>query len=347
MNESINLRLEPIRQLAAESQLEIDDSLLHTNEQGARELYDQVPVIPTIGCEVEVKWSTLFPDLAHHYFGEQDDLGGFERKYADLNDELREQLNGVTNLLDAELKPKFEATRAAGIPAGSDAYWEFANAPCYSWTTLATEVGVLMRSGLIPTGYNHSLHVTLGQVEPTGGGMAMVLSGLELMYVQPERILTATRENNLGTATAWARRGEDGIRGRSVATLALGHTVATELRTMTVSDEEEAGNIFHDSQILAGILTAFRKRKGATKDEIHELASLWPVYRNTVKEVWREYDLPAASWGAPRKQPEYWKRWADVLRNRDTVGSVEHAAIHDIRQITDTADNLVKSLTSS
>lgn len=103
----------------------IDIEGLAAKEDRAKTIHENHGILPTIGCEVEVKWSTLFPALATEFFGAQDELGRFEWQYTDLSPQKQQEIDSLCLELDAELKPAYAATVEAGIPAGNDAYWEF------------------------------------------------------------------------------------------------------------------------------------------------------------------------------------------------------------------------------
>jgi len=337
-------RLEPIAYLQAQTGAEVEWEKLQTHELAAKRLHETYDIVPTIGCEVEVKWSSLFPDLARQYFGEQDELGRFERKYADLPLDQQEALDAACVPLDAELKPKFEATKAAGIPQGKDAYWEFANAPTYAWQTLSQEVALLMDHGLIPPGNNHSLHVTVGGVNSLGGGPNLVLAGLELAFVPPERIILATYGNKLGTNSSWARRGQDGLSARSAGMLALGQHQASEFRTLVAETPENVSQTLFTAQSLSSILLAFRRRHELPQEPVQELACLWPQYRKILMNVWEERGLPVSSWGSPVKNPEPWLGWAECLSRRHEESSIEAAAVIAIDKVCDKAEQLLAAL---
>ncbi len=337
MSEYLN-RLDPLLYLATTADLEIDYEALMRSETEAKFVHDTFSVLPTIGCEVEVKWSALFPDAAEHYFGEQDSLGRFTRTYADLSEEDQVAIDALKAEQDSTYLPRYEATCHAGIPAGSDAYWEFANAPSYSARVLATEVELLIETGLIPEGKSHSLHITLGGLAVGAGGASMILSGLELMHGSPERILLATEGSRLGTATAWARRGQDGLRQRSSIQLSLGENVGTELRTLSIESAEDAHVSLGDAQILAAVLMAYRQNKvqGAAPTKV--LGELWPTFTSRMKELWKQQKLPNHTWGKPHTNPEPWLRWADIITDARDYRSDAHEVTEVIEDIITNAE---------
>ena len=338
MIESTNAsRLESIIWLADKNGADVDVDTLLTNEQHMQS--DTLTgIVPTIGCEVEVKWSSLFPEIAKNYFGEPDERGVYPRRYADLSTEEKYSLDEVCRKEDEVLKSRFAETELAGIPTGADAYWEFANKPTYSWKTLATEVSLLMQSGLIPNGYEHSLHVTLGGVSPKGGGVCLLLSGLELMYVPAGRIEDAITPSRYGTNQSWARRGTDGIRQRYAGELLLDQTVASELRTLTVSSPEQATSTLRAAQVLGSILLSYRNREDRQTLVTERLSPLWEEFRAVLYELWDQRALPRESWGTPRLKPEMWQLWAHSLRLRSEEDTLEHETVQRLQSIVEYAD---------
>jgi hypothetical protein len=318
-----NDRLEPIAYLSETYSIETDYESLAARESWAKTIHDEYGILPTIGCEIEVKLSALYPGLLEEYFGPQDEYGHYAVSYQDLAPEKRQELDRRTAIFEREKKPAYqEVWQQAGIPKGKDAFWEFAHSPSYAWQTLAAEVNMLFAADLIPDDKEHSLHVTQA-VDATGGGMALVLSGLELCYVSPERIAAATIYNRYDKRSGWARKGRDGQRTPPSDQLRLGASVATEFRTLTVSSAVQAKAILQTAQMLSSVLLAFRQRQETTSPVIREMASFWPSYRKSLYGLWNERKLPIASWGHPAENPEPWLGWAACLTERAASGSPE------------------------
>lgn len=337
MGQTSTSRLASIEWLQGQTGLDVDLSGLEHQEQQAQLLQAQ-GVLPTIGCEVEVKWSSLFPELAREYFGEPDELGRLPVRFQDLPESRQREFDEKCTELDRTFKPRYEATERAGIPKGNDAFWEFANAPTYHWQTLATEVGQLMQGEFIPEGHDHSFHITLGGVAAEGGGMSLILSGLELLEVTPERIMVAVEGNRLGTRTAWDRRGADGVRNRA-NNLALGETTATELRTLTVKNQQQVETLLSTAQTLTVVLAAYRSR---ATGRVPALVQLWPEYRSALRSLWEARGLPVESWGKPQNNPTPWLGWAACLSARNEVGSLEEHTIGVMREIVTEATDTLK-----
>jgi hypothetical protein len=320
-------------------------SFLEQQERRAKRVHKLYGILPTIGCEIEVKWSSLFPEVANEYFGPYDELGRPTLRYDDLSAERQTEIDDLSLVLDATLKPKYEEVAAHGIPAGADAYWEFANRPTYHCDTLATEVRLLYAAGLIPDGNEHSLHITVGGVMSDGGGPALVLSALELMHVSPARIIAATLPNKYGTSTSWARRGNDGIRSRGRGFMQLGLQSGTELRSLTSSNPIGTQTVLEDAQLLSAVLLAYRHRyEEALPDDVTALGRLWPGFRQELTGLWKERNLKVESWGPPHKNPTAWLGWAACLEARANPDSQESTVIYATRSVVDKARYIVDSL---
>lgn len=343
MTES-GLRTQPIEHLAVMCGASIDLDAIRAREEAAQHVKAYRGILPTIGCEVEVKWSSLFPVTAQQYFGEQDALGRFERTFHDLDPVQQRELDEIKLTHDAQLLPRYRAVANAGIPPGSDAYWEFANAPAYAATTLSQEVAFLFASGLIPEGHHHSLHITLGGLALGKGGACMVLSGLELLHGKPERFILATEGTKYQTANTWARRGQDGIRERTSDQLQLGESVATEMRTLTISSAESADHIFPDAQRLGAMLLGHRKHLHNPCEFTQSLSELWINYRIQVKDLWHSAKLPNEPWGTPHKNPTPWLRWAKTIADTADEKSHAHVALCEIQSLNQKAERLLAAL---
>lgn len=345
---TIDNRLRPIEWLASLPHLpDVDMGVLARDEEAAQLFYATGQLVPTIGCEVEIKSSTIFPELAANYFGSQDVYGTFEHRYPDFDPSKKKAFDEAFSQLDKEIRPWYEATKEAGIPQGNDAFWEFANSPTYAWQTLAAEVGLLFDSSLIPSGFDHSLHVTLGGLEIGRGGMGYILGGLELLFVSPERLEAATMPNRIGTQSIWARRGANGLRTRYAGGLRLGQVTATELRTLTVSSAEQSSSILEASQLLGALLAAYRSRQTSNDPMVQELVPLWDEYRSSLKELWNVHDLPLEPWGMPKDKPLNWKKWAGAIALRGNQGSQEQETVVLFKSIVNRASIALSVLTDN
>ncbi len=307
--------------------LELSDSEFH-----AQALREKTGCLPTIGCEVEVKWSSLFPEVAERFFGAPNKYGQFATSYHDLSPDLKTELDEICKEKDAVMIPRFQATKQAGIPKGNDAYWEFANSPAYSNRTLSAEVEILRDQGFIPRGYDHSLHITLGDISSKGGGVALILCGLELMYANPDRLEAATIPNRYGGATAWSRRGNDGLRDRHVNDLSLGSECASELRTLSVNDQSDISSIFLSAQIFGALLAEYRKNLTNNPSECRGRNS-WSRFRLLARQAIESAGLPVKSWGVPHRNKDKWTRWADFISLREDESSVAYELIKEFQDL--------------
>lgn len=341
--EVLNPRFAPITFLSEKYNLLSDYNQLSLQEERAEYLYRHYKITPTIGCELEVKFSSLRPELAREFFGEQDAYGRFERSYNDLPPALRAELDLHSKAFELERKQAYHDVWQAGIPKGKDAFWEFAHSPTYAWQTLAHETRLLFESGLVPEGFEHSLHVTLA-ADPTGGGLALVLAGLELEFVKPERIESATHYHRLDKRSGWARKGTDGQRVRTADQLRLGASTAVEFRTLATDSSIQTTEILRTSQLLAAALLAFRQRHDIQNPVIRAIAGLWPIYRGTLYNLWTERRLPIGSWGDSHENPKPWIGWADCLGRRDEADSIEAEAVRVIGNIVLTTEILLNEL---
>ena len=337
----LSYRLKPLEMLSHEYGVDVDVDGLMEFENSAHEVRSRTGCLPTIGCEVEIKWSSIFPDIALEYFGEPDKYGKYSTRYVDLSKDRQNELDSLCKELDEEMKPRYEATLEAGIPVGDDAYWEFANSPTFSYRTLSKEVDLLKSGGLIPAGQNHSLHVTLGDLSTKGGGVSLILTALEVMYANPTRIEEAVFANRFGGASSWARRGRDGVRSRHVNDLALDAVEACELRTLSVRDESNVDDIFGFSQLFGAVLLGYRIRSHRSTEMANDLSLLWPKIRSLSREAILSADLPYESWGMPHRNKQKWMTWAEYISHRDHPDSHVGDIITELKSIEDKARQII------
>lgn len=326
-------RIKPIEYLADRYDAEVDVAAICEREQSAFIAKQAINAIPTIGCEIEVKWSSIFPEVARKYFGELDKFDRFERTYYDLAPEEQKELSNITAVHRDALMPEYQATVEAGIPAGSDAFWELANAPAYDARTLAKEVELLFEANLIPENYHLALHITLGSLALGKGGAHMILSGLELLHGKPERILLATEGSKHNTAHSWARRGQEGICQRNSSYLQLGASVGVELRTLTITSKEDANRIFCNAQILGAVLLAHRGLSFMPSSQPDYLGELWSSFTKAIKNLWSASQVPNAPWGMPHHNPTPWRNWADTIEQTSDTDSLPARTVQTIESL--------------
>lgn len=328
-------RVNPVEILSSRYGLDYRIEDLELNEDSIMRYSQESGVLPTIGCEVEIKWSALFPDVANKFFGQANQYGLFERNYDDLSKREQVELNEVSQELDHITLPRFNETLLAGIPKGNDAYWEFANRPAYAHQTIATEVSLLKDIGLVPYDSDHSLHITLGNLSSRGGGVNLILTSLELMYANPDRIRLATLPNRYGGKSAWARRGKDGLRSRHPNDLELGSNIACELRTLSINDNVNHADIFRSAQLLGSLLLMQREGHVAGQD--------WWRFRELSRRAIESAQLEVKSWGLPHlaSNQDKWLRWADFIAMRDDRSSQQLEIIEEIREIENSIEQVI------
>ncbi|MDQ5886173.1 MAG: hypothetical protein QG628_570 [Patescibacteria group bacterium] len=339
----VNPRLLPIATLAHDADVAVNLDELSRRESDARALFDK-GVLPSIGCEIEVTWSSIYPEVADEFFGPADRLGRRPIRYSDLDEDQQRKFNSFCDHYDAINVPRYQRTHDAGIPKGEDAYWEFAHNPTYDHRTLSEEVELLYRERLIPEDAEHSLHVTLGNIANKGAGASFILSGLELLHVSPQRVQSAIRPSRYGTNMSWARRGKDGIRERPARDLSLGSSVAVEMRSLTANSSEHTAEVLRTAQMLGSILLTYRKQDASMPIGIESIRELWPEFRDSLKQLWTARGLPSSSWGTPQYNRSRWVTWAQCLADRDQAGTLERQTVDTIKKIVDEVESVVRSI---
>jgi hypothetical protein len=249
----------------------------------------------TIGCEVEVRFKSYFPELYEKY------LEG--TSYDQLSNLTKLNFTAECNDAEIELQKKLKLTEEAGVPKGKDRYYEFANAPVHHPYTLTVELSMLRDAGLIPKGIKHPLHITvggLGHSRDTG----LMLMALELLgYTSPERILAVAVDDK---AVAWARKGRAGMRERKAADLSLGADKAIELRTL------ELPLMQRQIEELFGIVHAMATAISGKGSE-HRY-NQWLLIVDELEELGRFHNIDTyTNWGAPYDNPAIWKDFAAKL----------------------------------
>jgi len=264
----------------------------------------------TIGCEVEVRFKSYFPDLYAKY------LEG--TTYEKLSN--KQKLNFGAEVTEAErsLRELLAKSEQCGVPKGQDRYYEFANSPVHHPYTLTVELGLLRDVGLIPEGIKHPLHITIGGIGHSVDA-GMMLMALELMgYTSTERIWDVAVSDK---AVAWARKGRAGMRERSAAELSLGTTKAIELRTLelpaTQRGVEELFGIVHN---MAMSITGKNGDEGLMR---------WLLVVEELHELGHQHNIDTYSnWGRPYDNPQIWIDFANKLPNIDTT--VLKALVNDL-----------------
>lgn len=191
----------------------------------------------TVGIEVEVPFSSFFPDLWAAY--------GLDRRHmGDLSPQERQALSTACTLLEDDLCPRLFKTTECGIPRGADRYWEFAHRPVADARILVEQVRLLTAAGLLPRDKPHSLHVTLGNLPRTESLYHLTMLA-EAMFVDPHRITrgidqVAMRASRQELLAGWGKKGSSGLYEKPGAELEGGSAVGVEIRVLQLPTTDAA-----------------------------------------------------------------------------------------------------------
>lgn len=342
--EIIPQRLSSVTSLAGETRAPGYIEALAEQERTAEKIQREYGILPTIGCEVEVSWASLYPELIAKYFSDLDSQKTFAtvtQMVNALTKEKREEFLEEKEAIEKRDKPRYEATIGIGIPKGNDGYWEFAPHPAYAWQTAAEEVDLLMEQKLIPVNFPNPLHITLAGIAIEGGGPHLILAGMELLTLPSERIRRAAETS---VPYGWARRASHnigGLRHRPAHKLELGHLNGIEARTLITRGPEDHRVSLRTAQLLGAVLLCRRNQADLNNDSLLDMAGLWPLYKAHITELFTRRGLPNAAWDSPSSNPHMWKIWADCLDNRATAGTPEYIAAQEITGVVDRAEELL------
>lgn len=340
-------RLDPIMSLVHESCTPERLETLRKRELAAEILHKEHDALPTIGCEVEISWASLYPELIAKYFSDLDPAKTFTtlNQMADaLPDEKKKKFLEEKAAIGTQDQPKYAETVAMGIPRGNDGYWEFAHSPAYAWQTVSEEINILMEQGLIPVGYPNAMHITLGGIAIEGGGPHMILAGLELLSVPSERIRRASESS---APYSWARRASHnigGVRHRPAHKLGLDQSCGVEFRTLSTSCPKGHRESLRAAQLLGAILQCRRNQDTLDHSTLADIASLWQPYKTAITSLFDRRGLPNGTWDAPHANKALWQTWADCLDKRDNPNTPEHTAVQRLTEIIDKTEELLNSI---
>lgn len=195
---------------------------------------DVMPCRYSLGMEIEVPWSSYFPDLWVKYGLQDRRIGALSPlELVGLTKDCSEQ--------EKTLLPQLSKTVAAGIPRGNDRYWEFAFNPVHDEQILTEQVRLLTHAGMLPRDRRHSLQITVGGIKSSAAlyRLAMVM---EIMFVEPQRIVSGIEQTLSTIHTGWARKGMAGIHLKKGDELQGGCEEACEIRPLQLpqTDKEVA-----------------------------------------------------------------------------------------------------------
>lgn len=294
------------------------------------------PYMPTIGAEIEVTWTSVFPQSAARVFREG-------TTWKNMTDQELEAFNTLCSALDTEVLPLYESTQRAGIPKGKDAYWEFAHAPCKSYQTLADEIGLLMKPsvGLIPTEQELSMHVTLGGIEVVHGGPHMILTGLELARgTTGDRIRKAIVPRLDSLDRGWARKAAQGLYTRAPGELA-GTNCGFEMRSLVANTSEQVRDTMRTAQMLGAALLGSRAvRSGDDGYKTRHLRLNWRQFITSLKSAFYAAQIDIGQqWLAPYEKAEPWASLANFIdgdsRHYEETRDKLRAVIDDVVEDTE------------
>lgn len=269
----------------------------------------QMDYVPTIGSEVEVTWSSMFPHQAEKWFADG-------KTWDDFNDSEIKEFDELCRELDGEVLPRFEAVTNAGVPKGQDSYWEFAHKPAKSYRVLAREMGMLMSKNVavVPTDKDLPLHITLGNLA-SGSGAFYVLAASEINGgTTGARIRTAIGQHN-PVERNWARKAVQGLYVRAPSEL-VGANEGVELRTLVAIQPDQVLNTLRTSQMLGAALNGARAiREGSDSVLARRLDFSWGHLTRIAQKVFSLAGLADINkpWLAPFEHRETWECYADFI----------------------------------
>lgn len=298
---------------------DIDYERLHTQELTADES------VPTIGAEIEIPWSARFPEYSQILFA--------KGSYADLSEEEKRHFSALCNELDARYLPLYEAVTRLGVPRDKNQkFWEFAHSPVRHYKTLATEISLLTRGGLLPEGYDVPLHITLGGLRGGSGGYFLQMMAEIIGGSSAERI-----RSPIGTMPIyerkWARKAPDGLKERKGFEL-RGANCGFEMRTFIFTSARQVKNVLKTCQLL-GLALGHARRSSADEPHNPDLTQSWKEAVNSVKQVEEVGVRVSKAWQGPAEDPGTWSRYAEFLEHDGVHSQLKTDITKQIEHITD------------
>lgn len=238
----------------------------------------------SIGAEIEVPWSSFFPDLWKKYR-----LG--ELRVGDLAPSELDALRAECYEIEKTLLPRLQSTVDCGIPRGNDRYWEFAFRPVHDTLLFTRQVGLLSQAGLLPRDKRHSLQLTIGGIAPCRSlyYLAMVL---ELFHVDPARMRAGLEKRQQIIHSGWMRKGRAGIHRKEADELEAGAQVASELRLLQLPTEQgELAQLMRTAQWGANAIADLCDGQATTASQA------WVAVEQACGEALKRNGLPDSNWG--------------------------------------------------
>lgn len=247
-----------------------------------------VPGTVPIGIEIEVKFSSYFPDLWKEFDLEKRGFGGLSKAESD-------SFSAKCSELEKDLLPKLRSTILAGVPRGNDRYWEFALDPAHDVSLLVEQVELMSEGGVLPRDRRHSLQVTVGDLRATPDVYYLAML-LELQTVDAERIAYGIEQTSKTIYTGWARKGRSGVFEKGADDLKHGSTVACELRPLQLPvDRAGLHRLMLDVSWAANAI-AFKQGVRPLHDA--EGLDRWNSFVEQAKQALYDHGLPDRNWGA-------------------------------------------------
>jgi hypothetical protein len=249
----------------------------------------------TIGVEVEVRFSSYFPQLFDEY---RLDL----KPYSTLTPHQQTDFLRKLAPLEQPLQQKLLKSVECGVPKGKDRYWEFATRPAFHPDLIADELNLLRQAGLIPWTHCHSLHVTIGGLW-MGKTAGMLLMILELLgYTSKARIMSGVDPKR---AVSWSRKGRAGMRQR-ITDLEYDSNVAVELRTLELpGTHQDTQWLLYVTWLLAECLRR------------PDLRDIWDTILAAAISLIPDMDI-TSNWGPGYENVDKWIKFADTIEHVDS-----------------------------
>lgn len=246
-----------------------------------------VPGTVPIGLEIEVKFSSYFPDLWNEFDLEKRGFGGLSKAESDSFSEKCTEL-------EKDLLPKLRSTILAGVPRGNDRYWEFALDPAHDVSLLVEQVELLSEGGVLPRDRRHSLQITVGDLRATPDVYYLAML-LELQTIDAERIAYGIEQTSKTIYTGWARKGRSGVFEKDALDLKNGSTVACELRPLQLPlNRADFQRLMLDVSWAANAIAA---KQGVRPLVDSEGLDRWNAFVGQAKQALHDHGLPDRNWG--------------------------------------------------
>lgn len=200
----------------------------------------------TVGIEIEETWRQALPKLG----GEWEQKSYTPKQI--LNSDEWDAFNKAYNEEDHQVRPVLTSILPAIPSPGNDAYWEFAFYPSKNLNYTKMEADSLFEAGLLRNGCEYPLHLTVAGVH-TDRDAYTFASALELSGgTTQERLAKAATAK----AGAWAQKSTGGTRKRRADELSGDDMVGYEIRTLSVTSNEQLTRTLGTAAHIAMLYTS-------------------------------------------------------------------------------------------